>query len=242
MPSAHEWSPFYHNIAMAPDAQVYARIRFRITGEGHLQIATEQAAPVRLEQMLPIVAGLITGLTAGLEEPWVRVLTLEELGRKGVELAARAQAEGYTQAVLVPAKTVSAQLRPGSVDLYAHLSVVSGAMAVLPEGWPIGRTLTVPEQNTEAANALLKQAADEFSGGKQVVIVLDPDFGQGVRLPDNHPVALYLSPNTYHLIDRVALAAFLARPDALVNLILDLTRGTIERVTIDGEDYFAIFA
>ncbi len=242
LPPAQEWSPFYHNIAMAPDVQVFARVRFRVTGEGHLQIATEQAAPARLEQILPIVAGLITGLTGGLEEPWVRVLTLEELGRRGVELAAAAQAEGYTQAILVPAKTVPAQLRPGSVDLYAHLSVVSGAMAILPEGWPIGRTLAVSEQNTDEANALLEEATDDFADGKQVVIALNPDFGQGVRLPENHPVALFLSPSTYHLIDRAALAAFLARPDALVNLILDLTRGTIERVTIEGEDYFAIFA
>ncbi len=180
---------------------------------------------------------------AGLEEKsTARVWTLEKMGRKGVELAAEAGAQGYTQAVLVPVGAVLSRMESATLDLYAQPSVSSAAMAILPDGWGIGQILAIPENDPSAGNDLLRKATDEFTRGRQVVIALDPDLKSGLQLPQNHPVALLLSEKTYHLIDRTILAAFLSQPQILRNLILDLTRGTIERVTIDGEDYFAIFA
>ncbi len=188
------------------------------------------------EQMLRLLES-----AAGLEEQ-IRVVSVEELERLEPELVAQIRAAGRSRAVLLPVSLASAPVEKASVSLFAQPSVSAGAVAVMPEGWMVGAFTEIPENDRSTGNELLRRATAAFGQGNSVVIALDTAFRAGLQLPAGHPVALLLSPNTYHLIDKAALAAFLARPDALVNLVLDLTKGTIQRVTIEGQDYFAIFA
>ncbi len=194
------------------------------------------AIAVPKEQMLRLLES-----AAGLEEQ-IRVVSVKDLERLEPELAAQARAAGRSRMVLLPASLASAPVEKASVSLFAHSSVSAGAAAVMPEGWTVGAFTEIPETDLSTGNKLLRRATAAFGQGNSVVIALDPAFRAGLQLPADHPVTLLLSTDTYHLIDRAALAAFLARPDALVNFVLDLTKGTIQRVTIEGQDYFAVFA
>jgi hypothetical protein len=242
IPPAGDWSPFYQAISNTESQRPYARIRFRVTREGQLEVITQPADPPQMSLMVPIFAEFVAKVISGLEEQ-VQVLTIEELAAKGVDAAAIAQEAGYSRAVLVPADGGRLKPEPLTLELFAHATVAPGAMSVLPENFTLrGVPIRIPSDDAEAANARLQQAAAASAEGRFVLIALDPAYRGMFELPEEHPLALMLSPSTYHMIDRTALAAFLARHKGLQNLILDLTKGSIQTVTIDGKDYFAIFA
>ncbi|MCM8794678.1 MAG: protein phosphatase 2C domain-containing protein [Candidatus Omnitrophica bacterium] len=179
---------------------------------------------------------------AGLEQQ-PKVWTLQQLADKGVELAAVAQAQQYTRAVLVLAG-IPAPALESSGTLFAHASVSAAAWSLLPEGWVAPENLfDIP---VEKSSEMLARAVAEFGKNQSVVIALEQGVPVDLQQFEERPPALLLNSQTWHLLMRQeyrrVLAVILTQPRLMTNLILDLTKGSIQRVTIDGVDYFAVFA
>ncbi|MCM8794852.1 MAG: GNAT family N-acetyltransferase [Candidatus Omnitrophica bacterium] len=201
------------------------------------------ALPIRFRQAINLMLNQISYNPAALMEGGPRVLTIQQLADRGVELAAQAQARGYANVVLVPAGEPVRPMAPAGA-LFAHSSVSGAAWSLLPEGWISPDNIFEIDANNPSD--AITRAVERFETDSAVVIALDEKLPVDLRPFDKRPATLLLNPeNWYNLMTdeyRSVLATILSQPRSFTNLILDLTSGSIQRVTIEGKDYFAIFA
>ncbi len=180
----------------------------------------------------------------GLEEG-VKVWTAEQLKEAVKDLPAGFVPEGISHVALFPVDAAEARLDGLAMDLYVHADVEEEAMMLLSglvaRGAQIEHVFNLPSDPVEA-NLVLERAAQSGVSGRNVIVALNQQLRGQLQLPPNHPVTLLLSVTQRSAIDPAQLAFFLSQPGMLANLILDLTAGTIRTVTIDGRDYYALFA
>ena len=88
---------------------------------------------------------------------------------------------------------------------------------------------------SEARNFSLSKATKDW------ILVLDADENRdrGLTLPQG-TLILRLSSATKDRINRNELAAFLVQPNRLLPYILDLTSGSVRRVTLQGREFLAL--
>ncbi|GEM_PF-6875275 len=167
---------------------------------------------------------------------------VRDLASAAPRVAAAARKARKTWIALVPADGTSAEEKTLAA-LYAHLSVAPAALTLLPEGAGKKglRVEVLPEDDPDQTSRLLSDAAYQFSKGDRVVIALDGTKRKRWALPKEHPLTLLLDPATWHKIQPEAVQAYLSAAGHGSNLILDLTRGSVFKVTIEGRDYFTTF-
>jgi hypothetical protein len=95
-----------------------------------------------------------------------------------------------------------------------------------------------------ANNVLVTAAKVAQEHGRTLVVGLNVEHPIEVLNLSGLPgIKILLDPQTlskWSHAERVRVHAFLSRPDALMNVILDLTSGTVRTVTIGGTEYYAL--
>lgn len=161
--------------------------------------------------------------------------------RLAAELEERVQIKTLdgSRFALFPVDSVETTSKPAALHLYYHNSI-SRIKEILP--WDSLVSDILPTDDSEKANELLREISKYTDGndGLTRLIALDHAQQEGLRLPQKHPVVFLLSVNTLDRLNGSVLAAYLAQQNALVNLILDLTAGTIQQVTLGERKYYAI--
>ena len=181
--------------------------------------------------------------SAGLEEAGVKIYEKDKLPEL-LEALGREAPAGTTH-VVVALNNPQARLNSLAIDLYVHANVAGEAERLLSsirsQGATIERIIYLSPDPAEA-NEALQAAAQSQAQGRSVIIALDKNLMNGLQMPPEHPVVLLLNLLTQRTIEPARLAAFLAQPKALANLILDLTSGSIQPVQIQGRDVFVLYA
>lgn len=176
---------------------------------------------------------------AFLQEDQVQVLTLEELDRVDPGLAQRARASGHSGVALLPVKAMDVLMeRLSVVHFFAHPDVTGTADSIIPSGVLRIISHNIPVGKPEERDALIQQATQLHQKGSKVLIALDASVKENIPLPQGHPTTFLFNPRQILLTqDARILFRYLAQD----NLILDLTSGSPEQVTIEGRDFFALF-
>lgn len=152
-------------------------------------------------------------------------------------LLQRQQETGVQAAVLVDVDAASALPDPAPVTVYADPSVAGWVRGLIPGA----QIVELPAVEPGEADARLQEAISQpLRPGQIRVLALDASISRA-PLPDQHPPALLLNPATLDQANRAHVRVMLAQIAILQNLTVDLTRGPIGEVTIEGRRY-AIYA
>ncbi|GEM_PF-6207553 len=200
----------------------------------------------------------LLSLAAGAEQ--VRVVTTADLeamdDKQAKRLAAQARKKGNSHVVLVQRSAArSAQTEEGLViRLLAHEYVSGPATAILPLEWAVQLVQEFIPQDIPKGRDFLDRMMEQLAGSQNLVIAVDSQFEKNLPelLPEDHTVTLVIDPEWARIFFgpddpkeeyRKALAVILLQPkEILQNLILKLSYGSVQHVTIQGEDYVAFFA
>ena len=204
----------------------------------------------RLKEWVYRLLGLGTGLEEKVEVRTVRKLEgSTDLNAR--RLAQEAKAAGYSHVVLIPkALSKQASFENLVVTLFAQENVVTKAMAVLTPEEELALRVNpnyIPSQPEKIERFLREHVTEQI---QTPVVALDVILEKDIDriLPADHPLTLLLDSKLDGenplMPYRKALATLLSNPpkEGLRNLILRLTKGTVQTVTIEGIDYVAIFA
>ncbi|MBI3318748.1 MAG: hypothetical protein HYZ90_06400 [Candidatus Omnitrophica bacterium] len=195
-----------------------------------------------IEERLPPVSAPASDSAAGVEEP--AVWTLDQLvtataGDPTVhQLALDLETAGKAGVALLPAEVVDRRpipQEPRQMIVYAHEAVAAQTLTLLPLTWKsTGRIYTL-DRDPDRANAQLAGAAKAAEReGWTLVIGLDSQQKiDTLRLSEVRALKLLLDPRTMgHLnFNLRTVLAFTSRPGALMNVVLDLTSGSVRKVS-----------
>ncbi len=159
----------------------------------------------------------------------------EELRAVDPALFAVAESKGKSHVVLAPEGPVK-NLESLRMDLFFHETVRQEAErlrlvleslgATVEHSFQIPRAALPANQSLEFATRLRRE-------GRNVVVILDNRLRNGLQFPADHPAFLLVDVQRLKgaALDSDRLLPFFQEPDRLLNHLLDLTDGTIYRVS-----------